>query len=122
MVNWTENRLKRVKLLHKDGYSATAIARKLGAAFSKGIILRKLREFEAERLRRAEMRAARKAANALKLAQVERNPAPSAKAKPEVPARQPTTAPITALRLPLATARPVKMVSGTSPMSSRPQG
>src|SRR5215218_2893917 len=62
VVNWTENRLKRVQELHKAGVSASVIAGKLGPAFSKGIVLRKLRELEAERLRRAEMRAARKAA------------------------------------------------------------
>src|SRR5829696_5566654 len=72
VVNWTEDRLKRVKLLHKEGCSASVIAGKLGAAFSKGIVLRKLREFEAERLRRAEMRAARKTAKARELARMER--------------------------------------------------
>ena len=93
MVNWTENRLKRVKLLHKEGHSAAVIARKLGAAFSKGIILRKLREFEAQRLRRADMRAARKAAKAPELAQLEATPSQGANAKAIVPARQATTAP-----------------------------
>ena len=122
MVNWTENRLKRVKLLHNEGYSATVIARKLGAAFSKGIVLRKLREFEAQRLRRAEMRAARKAANARELAQVERTPAPTAENKVINPARQARTAPISTKPLPLAAMRPVKMVSGTSPMSLSPKG
>jgi hypothetical protein len=62
MVNWTENRLNRLQLLRKEEVSATVIAQKLGPTFSKGIVLRKLRELEAERLRRAEMRAARKAA------------------------------------------------------------
>ena len=72
MVNWTEKRLKRVKTLKEDGYSAGAIARKLGPAFSKWIVLRKLRELEAERVRRAAMRAARKAAKARELAESER--------------------------------------------------
>jgi hypothetical protein len=62
MVNWTENRLNRLQLLRKEGVSATVIARKLGPAFSKGIVLRKLRELEAERVHRAEARVARKAA------------------------------------------------------------
>lgn len=46
MVNWTENRLKRVQALRKAGVSASVIAGKLGPAFSRGIVLRKLRKFE----------------------------------------------------------------------------
>ena len=117
MINWTENRLERVKLLHKEGHSATVIARKLGAAFSKGIILRKLREFEAQRLHRAEMRAARKAAKARELAQIKRAAAPSVKTKVTVAAVAATAPPAPTPSLRLATGRPVKMISGTSPMS-----
>ena len=106
MVNWTENRLKRVKLLHKEGYSASVIARKLGAAFSKGIVLRKLREFEAERLRRAEMRAVRKAAMARELATKA-----TSKTKHVVAARRPTAPPTAARTMPTPTVLPVKTVS-----------
>jgi hypothetical protein len=62
VVNWTENRLNRLKLLHEEGYSASAIATRLGPAFTKSIVLRKLRELDAERARQAEARARRKAA------------------------------------------------------------
>ena len=118
MVNWTENRLKRVKLLHKEGYSATVIARKLGAAFSKGIVLRKLREFEAQRVHRAKMRAARKATKARELARVERAAASTPETKVTTVTASRATAPPTSTRpLRLVTGRPVKMVSGTSPMS-----
>jgi len=103
VVNWTENRLNRVKLLHKEGCSASVIAGKLGAAFSKAIVLRKLREFEAERLRRAEMRAARKAAKARELAAT-----PTSKTKHVVAARRP---PAPARTMPTPSVLPVKTVS-----------
>ena len=61
-VNWTETRLKRLKLLHKEGFSATIIAGKLGPAFTKSIVLRKVHQLEEERLARAKALAARKAA------------------------------------------------------------
>ena len=64
LVNWTEKRLKRLKLLHKEGFSATVIARKLGPAFTKSIVLRKVHQLEEERLARAKVLAARKAAKA----------------------------------------------------------
>jgi hypothetical protein len=60
MVNWTEKRLERLQQLHKVGFSATAIARKLGPDFTKSIVLRKVHQLEAERLERARVRAARK--------------------------------------------------------------
>jgi len=63
-VNWTEKRLKRLKLLHKEGFSATIIAGKLGPAFTKNIVLRKVHQLEEERLARAKVLAARKAAKA----------------------------------------------------------
>jgi hypothetical protein len=37
VANWTEKRLKRLKLLNKEGFSATVIAGKLGPAFTKSI-------------------------------------------------------------------------------------
>ena len=61
VVNWTEKRLKRLKLLNKEGFSATIIAEKLGPAFTKGIVLRKLHLLEAARLEGAKKRSARKA-------------------------------------------------------------
>ena len=63
-VNWTETRLKRLKLLHKEGFSATLIAGKLGPAFTKSIVLRKVHQLDEERLARAKVLAARKAAKA----------------------------------------------------------
>ncbi|MFL5127443.1 MAG: GcrA family cell cycle regulator, partial [Microvirga sp.] len=63
-VNWTETRLKRLKLLHKEGFSATIIAGKLGPAFTKSIVLRKVHQLDEERLARAKVLAARKAAKA----------------------------------------------------------
>src|SRR5215212_6648391 len=62
MANWTENRLKRLKLLKKEGLSASVIAGKLGSAFTKSIVLRKIHQLEEERLARAKALAARKAA------------------------------------------------------------
>jgi hypothetical protein len=64
MANWTEKRLKCLKLLHKEGFSANVIAGKLGPAFTKSIVLRKLHQLEEERLARAKVIAARKAAKA----------------------------------------------------------
>jgi hypothetical protein len=64
MANWTEKRLKCLELLHKEGFSANVIAGKLGAAFTKSIVLRKLHQLEEERLARAKVIAARKAAKA----------------------------------------------------------
>jgi GcrA cell cycle regulator len=43
MINWTEKRLERLKLLHKEGFSASAIAKKLGPAFTKGVVAGKIR-------------------------------------------------------------------------------
>jgi hypothetical protein len=37
MASWTEKRVERLKLLHKEGFSATSIAKKLGPDFTKGI-------------------------------------------------------------------------------------
>jgi hypothetical protein len=64
MVNWTEKRLTRLTQLRKAGVPATTIAKKLGPTFSKGIVLRKVHQLEAERLERARLRAARKLARA----------------------------------------------------------
>jgi hypothetical protein len=37
MVDWTETRIAKLKLLHREGLSGAAIAKKLGPAFTKGI-------------------------------------------------------------------------------------
>ena len=66
MANWTEKRVERLQQLHKVGFSATVIARKLGPAFTKSIVLRKVHQLEAERIERARIRASRKAAKAQK--------------------------------------------------------
>jgi hypothetical protein len=46
MVNWTEKRIAKLKLLHKEGLSGAAIAKKLGPAFTKGMVIGKLRRLE----------------------------------------------------------------------------
>jgi hypothetical protein len=38
MASWTEKRVERLKLFHKEGFSATLIARKLGPSFTKGMV------------------------------------------------------------------------------------
>jgi hypothetical protein len=42
MVTWTEKRVERLKLLHKEGFPATAIAKKLGPEFTKGMVAGKI--------------------------------------------------------------------------------
>ena len=64
-ANWTDRRLNRLKLLSKEGFSATIIAGKLGPAFTKGIVLRKLHlVLGAARPEGAKKRPARKSAKA----------------------------------------------------------
>ncbi len=46
MVDWTEKRIAKLKLLHKEGLSGVAIAKKLGPAFTKGMVIGKLRRLE----------------------------------------------------------------------------
>ena len=43
MVGWTEKRVQRLVLLQKEGFSATVIAKKLGPAFTKGMVAGKIR-------------------------------------------------------------------------------
>jgi hypothetical protein len=62
MVNWTEKRVARLKLLHREGFSASVIAKKLGSAFSKAIVLRKLHVLDAAKQEAARLREARKKA------------------------------------------------------------
>src|SRR3954447_20357240 len=46
MVDWIETRIAKLKLLHKEGLSGAAIAKKLGPAFTKGMVIGKLRRLE----------------------------------------------------------------------------
>ena len=95
VANWTAKRLKRLKLLNKEGFSATVIAGKLGAAFTKAIVLRKLHLLEAQRLERANKRATNKAAKARALSRASKQaqaprkatPAPRVQASPPVPVK-----------------------------------
>jgi len=43
MAAWSEKRVDRLMLLHREGFSATVIARKLGPSFTKGMVAGKLR-------------------------------------------------------------------------------
>jgi GcrA cell cycle regulator len=43
MASWNQKRVERLKRLHQEGFSATLIARKLGAAFTKGMVAGKIR-------------------------------------------------------------------------------
>jgi GcrA cell cycle regulator len=43
MVSWTEKRVERLMLLHREGFSATVIAKKLGPNVTKGMVAGKLR-------------------------------------------------------------------------------
>src|SRR4051794_15099540 len=112
IANWTEKRLKRLKLLNKEGFSATVIAGKLGPAFTKAIVLRKLHLLEAQRLERAKKRATTKAAKpralsrASKQAQAPRKapPAPRVQASPPV----------------LLKAEPIRVVPPVLPAPSKP--
>jgi len=42
MSGWTERRVGRLKLLHKEGFSTTVIAKKLGPDFTKGMVAGKI--------------------------------------------------------------------------------
>jgi hypothetical protein len=95
VANWTEKRLKRLKLLNKEGFSATIIAGKLGPAFTKAIVLRKLHVLEEQRLERAKKRAKSKASKARALSRASKqvqaprkaNPAPRLQASAAVPVK-----------------------------------
>ena len=111
VVNWTEKRLKRLKLLNKEGFSATIIAGKLGQAFTKGIVLRKLHLLEAARLEGAKKRSARKAAKARALSRASKDGSArhgqsrARKGRPSSPA---------------AEAAPIRLVAPALPMPSKP--
>src|SRR5215213_9750340 len=82
VANWTEKRLKRLKLLNKEGFPATVIAGKLGPAFTKAIVLRKLHLLEEQRLERAKKRAGIKASKARALSRASKQVQASRKATP----------------------------------------
>jgi GcrA cell cycle regulator len=46
MASWTEKRVERLKLFHKEGFSASGIAQKLGPGFTKGMVAGKLRRLQ----------------------------------------------------------------------------
>ena len=82
-ANWTDRRLNCLKLLSKEGFSATIIAGKLGPAFTKGIVLRKLHLVLGRRGPRArKKRPARKSAKAGALSRSSKMVAPSGWSKP----------------------------------------
>jgi hypothetical protein len=112
MVNWTEKRLKRVQLLHKEGFSATVIAGKLGPAFTKAIVLRKIHQLKEERLARAKALASRKAAKARLLKRASQVVDAAREAPPAAPAA------------PKAVAQPVKVepirIVSPAPPAPRP--
>src|SRR3954469_1493557 len=82
VANWTEKRLKRLRLLNKEGFSATVIAGKLGPAFTKAIVLRKLHLLEEQRLERAKKRAGSKASKARALSRASKQVQAPRKATP----------------------------------------
>ena len=43
MLSWTDKRVERLKLLYKEGFPASAIAKKLGPEFTKGMVAGKIR-------------------------------------------------------------------------------
>ena len=96
VANWTEKRLKRLKLLNKEGFSATVIAGKLGPAFTKAIVLRKLHVLEEQRLERANMRAGSKAPKARALSRASKQPQAPRKATPAPPAQASAAVPVKA--------------------------
>ena len=138
VTNWTETRLKRLKLLHKEGFSATVIARKLGPAFTKSIVLRKIHQLDEERLSRTKALAARKAAKARLLKRASKaidaprhtapapraraSAAPQVKAEPLRPPVPPPAKPATGIlifdlreghcRWPLGNDRPARLFCG----------
>ena len=106
-VNWTETRLKRLKLLHKEGFSATIIARKLGPAFTKSIVLRKVHQLEEQRIARAKVLAARKAAKARLLKRASKRIDAPPQAAPALKERASAVAPVKA--------EPIRIVAPVPP-------
>lgn len=124
MANWTDKRLAKLKFLHKEGFSASAIAKRLGAAFSKSMVLRKLHALEAARTEAALRRAALKAARDRKLKQAARaaQAAKPTAAKPIILPTRPAPPSEQGLRIfdlreghcrwPLGTERPARLFCG----------
>jgi hypothetical protein len=113
IANWTEKRLKRLKLLKKEGFSATVIAGKLGPAFTKAIVLRKLHLLEEQRLERAKMRATNKTSKARALSRASKQ-AQSPRTATPVPRLQasPPAQPVTA--------EPIRVVPPAAPTALNP--
>src|SRR5215207_1540797 len=108
VANWTEKRLKRLKLLNKEGFSATVIAGKLGSAFTKAIVLRKLHLLEEQRLERAKKGATNKTSKARALSRASKQAQAPKKATPAPPAQASPVAQ-------LAKAEPIRVVPPARP-------
>jgi hypothetical protein len=113
VVNWTEKRLKRLKLLNKEGFSATVIAGKLGPAFTKAIVLRKLHLLEEQRLERAKMRARNKASKARALSRASKQA--QAPRKPTPVPRLQASPPVQPVK-----AEPIRVLPPAPPTASNP--
>ena len=84
MVDWTELRVAKLKLLHKEGLAAAAIAKKLGPAFTKSMVIGKIHRLGLNKK-------PAKTGTAKKLEALVQ--ASSAKAHPRMPAQPPPRSP-----------------------------
>ena len=84
MVDWTELRVAKLKLLHKEGLAAAAIAKKLGPAFTKSMVIGKIHRLGLNKK-------PAKTGTAKKLEALVQ--ASSAKAHPRMPAQPPARSP-----------------------------
>jgi hypothetical protein len=114
VANWTEKRLKRLKLLNTECFSATVIAGKLGPAFTKAIVLRKLHLLEEQRLERAKKRAGNKASDARALSRASK--------QAEAPRKPPTPVPRLKASPPVqpVKAEPIRVLPPEPPTASSP--
>jgi GcrA cell cycle regulator len=112
MVSWTEKRVERLKLLHKEGHSGTVIARKLGPAFTKGMVAGKI-----HRLGLTTKPAKKGPARELK-SLAARKPAPHSKAHP-TKSRPVSTPPAPA---PIMVARPLTRAPAPVPSAEATRG
>jgi hypothetical protein len=86
MARWTDKRVERLKLLHKECFSATVIAKKLGAAFTKGMVVGKLRRIALE-AERAKTRTGRSSSSQAKTGAERAGSLKAAAVKPTRPSR-----------------------------------
>ena len=96
MASWTDKRVERLKLLHKEGFSPSVIAKKLGAAFTKGMVVGKLRRMTLE-VQRAKTRSDRSRSSQANTAVERAGSLKAAAVKPTPPSRPiilPKTAPV----------------------------